>query len=177
MSNTSYAAQAVANGPMTAAPPSFDGHGWLVAINLGLFTAAAIIGAMLAWDQVKHIWRNRKRDLRGHPVTIWRLTGLCWFSAIALRSGIAAATLWRWSPTDPVGTAAALTMQRFVDPVALSLAMAGMVLFTLSSRGVVEQLRRQPLPIRMWLSMPMLRRPLYILFLSLAAAIGVVTLR
>ena len=177
MSSNTLAPLAVAEGPATAAPPSFAGQGWLVVINLAFFTAAAIIAAMLAWDQAKHIWRNRKRDFRGHPVTVWRLTGLCGFIAVALRSGVAAATLWRWNPADPGGNAWALMTQRFVDPIALAFAMAAMVLFTLSARGMVEQLRREPLVVNMWLSLPMLKRPAHILVLSLIAAIGVVSLR
>lgn len=38
MTETSLAAQAVASGPGTVAPPSFDGHGWLVALNMGAMT-------------------------------------------------------------------------------------------------------------------------------------------
>lgn len=41
MSNpVSFAAEAIAHGPRTLAPPSFDGHGWLVVINMMLTTTA-----------------------------------------------------------------------------------------------------------------------------------------
>lgn len=177
MDNISLAAKAVAMGPGTPAPPSFDGHGWLVAINLAVFTAGAIIGAMGTWEQVKRIWRNRDRDFRGHPATIWRIIGLLIFGAMTLRCGVAAAVLWRWNPADPAGTGWILTLQRFVDPVALSMGISAMLLFTLSSPGVVEQLRRRPLPVKVWVSLPMLKRPLLIALLSLLCAIGVVSTR
>lgn len=177
MSNISLAAEAIASGPMTPAPPSFDGHGWLVVINLAVFTAAFVIAAGFAWEQVKALWRNRRRDTRGHPVTIWRWMGFCMFTAATLRSGAAAWATWRWSPDDPVGTAAALTMQRFVDPVAMAFGLTAMGLFMLSARGMVAQLRREPLEVDMWLSLPMLKRPALIALASLAAAAGVVSLR
>lgn len=177
MDNASLAAQAVAMGPVTSAPPSFDGHGWLVAINLALFTAAFLIGAMGAWEQAKRLWRNRARDFWGHPVTIWRTIGLLIFTAMTLRCGIGAAALWKWNPADPRGTGWVLTLQRFIDPVALSLGLGAVLLFTLSSPGMIGQLRREPLPVQVWLSLPMLRRPLLILVLSLACAIGVVSTR
>lgn len=177
MNNTSLSAQAVATGPMTAAPPSFDGHGWLVVVNLAFFTAVAIIGAMFACEQVRHLWRNRHRDTVKHPVTIWRLMGLLLFTAAALRCGAAAAMLWKWNPQDPGGTGWVLTMQRFVDPIALTFGVAAMAIFVLSARGVVDQLRREPPAKAMWLSVPQLRRPAYIALLSLIAAIGVVSTR
>jgi hypothetical protein len=176
-SNASLAAQAVAMGPATTWQPSFNGHDWLVALNLAVFTGGAIIGAMGFTEQVKRIWINRRRDFRGHPATIWRVIGLLVFAAMALRCGAAAAVLWKWNAADPAGTGWVLTMQRFVDPVALSMGITAVLLFTLSSPGMIEQLRREPLPVRMWVSLPMLRRPLLILILSAAAAIGVVATR
>lgn len=173
----SLAAQAVAMGPATTWQPSFDGHGWLVMVNLAFFTGVTIIGAMLAWEQVKHLWRNRARDFRDHPVTIWRLTGLSLFLGLTLRCGVAAAALWKWDPADPAGTGWVLTLQRFIDPVALCFGLTTMLLFTLSARGMADQLRREPLAVDMWLSLPMLRRPLTILALSTAAAVGVVATR
>ena len=50
MSNASLAAQAVINGPQTVAPPSFDGHGWLVVANLTVFTAGFyLLAALVIW--------------------------------------------------------------------------------------------------------------------------------
>lgn len=177
MPDNSLAARAVAQGPLTVAPPSFDGHGWLVVINLAFFTAMAVIAASFWWEQVKALWRYRRRDRLGHPVTIWRWMGFCLFLAISLRCGVGAWALWRWNPGDPAGTAAALTLQRFVDPVALAFGLCAMTLFMLSARGMVPQLRREPLELRMWASLPMLKRPAMILAASMLAAIGVVSLR
>lgn len=179
MNNSSLAAQAVVMGPQSAAPPSFDGHGWLVVGNLGLFTAGCIIGAMFVCEQVRHLWRNRKRDAWGHPVTIWRLILLGLFAAMTLRCGAAAAVLWRWSPADPVGSGWVLTMQRFLDPVALAIGLASLAAAVLASPGIVTQLRRTPPPDRreMWLAVPQLKRPAMVAAMSLIAAIGVVSTR
>ncbi len=57
MENGSLAAQAVAAGPMTAAPPSFLGMEWLLAINLAAATLALLVlsfAARRVWDA----WRS-----------------------------------------------------------------------------------------------------------------------
>ena len=177
MSNTSLAAQAVAKGPATLAPPSFDGHGWLVVINLAGMTFACIVAIMFAYDAVQAILRNRGRDMKNHPVSIWRRAGLCFAAGIAIRTGVAAVCLWNWDPRDPTGTAWFLTLQRFVDPIALACGLAGLCILYLSAPGMVAQLRRRPFPIAMWASLPMLRRPAAIALLSLIAAVGVVSTR
>ncbi|MBE2990804.1 hypothetical protein IFR23_02105 [Sphingomonas sp. CFBP 13603] len=46
--NSSFAAEASAEGPMTLAPPSFDGHGWRVVINLARTTAVGVGALMFA---------------------------------------------------------------------------------------------------------------------------------
>lgn len=177
MSKDSFAAQAVANGPMTLAPPSFDGHGWLVVINLAGMTAVFVVAAMFAVDAFRGWWRNRGRDRWMHPVTIWRSAGFCFAVAIVIRCGGEAISLWNWDPRDPAVTAWYLTLKRFLDPFALAFGVTGLGLLYLSSRGMVAQLRRRPFPIDMWASLPMLKRPAAIGMLSLIAAIGVVSTR
>ncbi|WP_203310507.1 hypothetical protein [Sphingomonas beigongshangi] len=177
MTNISFAAQAVAKGPMTAAPPSFDGHGWLVVINLAGMTFACIVAFMFAYDALSAMRRNRGRDLPNHPVTIWRRAGLCFAAGIGIRTLFAAVALWNWDPRDPAGTGWFLTLQRFGDPVALAFGLAGLTLLYLSAPGMVAHLRRKPFPIAMWASLPMLRRPAAIALLSFIAAVGVVSTR
>lgn len=177
MNNSSLAEQAVAMGPATVAPPSFDGQGWLVVINLAAFTFAFLLCAMLAVKWIGDIWRNRKRDTLDHPVTIWRGIGIALTLAGVLRFGIAAAVLWGWNPLDPVGTAAVLTLQRYVDPIAAALGIGGLATFFLSERGMVDQLRKEPFPLNMWASLPMLKRPAFLAVICLIAAIGVVSTR
>lgn len=177
MSNTSFAAQAVAKGPMTAAPPSFDGHGWLVVLNLAAATFATVIAIMFAVDAIRAIHRNWGKDLRNHPVTIWRWAGLCFAMGIAITRGASAMALWNWDPRNPTGTGWFLTLQRFLDLPAMCFGVAGLGILYLTSRGMVPQLRRRPLPIQLWASLPMLRRPAGIALLSLIAAIGVVSTR
>jgi hypothetical protein len=62
MSMPSFAAKAIARGPRTLAPPSFDGHGWLVVLNMMLTTTAAILAIMLAAKLVKDWVRHRPQD-------------------------------------------------------------------------------------------------------------------
>jgi hypothetical protein len=177
MSNTSLAAQAVAAGPATLAPPSFDGHGWLVVVNLAGMTAVFVLATMFAVDALLAWRRNRLRDLPTHPVSIWRIAGFCFAVGIAIRSGAEGLVLWNWNAADPVGTGWWTTLKRFLDPVALLFGTAGLGLLYLSARGMVEHLRKRPFPIDMWASLPMLKRPAAILLLSLIAAIGVVSTR
>jgi hypothetical protein len=177
MNDISLAAQAVAMGPATIAPPSFDGNGWLVVINLAMMTAGFVLSAMMVVDLLRHLWRNRRRDLWRHPVTIWRMTILCFAIGLTLRAGGEAAVLWAWDPVRPMRTAGYLVAKRMLDPIALSFGMAGLALAWLAARGMVEHLRKQPFPIDMWASVPMLRGPAAIVTLSAIAAIGVVVTR
>ncbi|WP_159710162.1 hypothetical protein [Sphingomonas sp. AX6] len=177
MTNDSLATQAVAAGPMTAAPPSFDGQGWLFVINLTTFTAGFYLMLMfIAW-QAYHIGRNRKRDGWRDPVTLWRLTGLLMATGLCLRCGAEAFNLWSWDARFPEQSARALEFKRFIDPFAWGFGMAGLALFSLSARGLVPQLRRQPFPVDMWASLPMLWRPAAVVALTFVASIGVVTFR
>lgn len=177
MSNDSIAADAVASGPRSAAPPSFDGHGWLVVVNLAFMTACFVLFSMLAVNMAVSMWANRAQDSWRHPVTIWRMIGLLLGVAGFIRFGFGAAVLWGWNPDYPDATGLLLTLQRVFDPIAALCGVAAIATFKVSERGMVEQLRRRPFPIDMWSSLPMLKRPAAIAILSLIAAIGVVSTR
>lgn len=173
----SYAAEAVASGPATVAPPSFDGQGWLVVVNLAMMTAAFVLALMMAVDLMRHIWRRRRCDRPRHPVTVWRGMVLCFAVGIGLRSGGAAVVLWGWNPLRPDDTGALLLLQRMIDPVAVAFGLTGLAIAYLSAPGVVYQLRRRPHPLDFWTKLPMLWRPAAIVALSVAAAVGVVATR
>lgn len=172
-----FAAQAVADGPATVAPPSFDGQGWLVVINLAVMTAAMVLATMMAVDLIRHIWRRRMEDRLRHPVTVWRGMVLFFACGIAIRSGGAAMVLWGWNPLRPADTGALLLLQRLMDPVAVACGLSGLALAYLSAPGMVSQLRREPHPVDFWTALPMLVRPAAIVALSIAAAVGVVATR
>lgn len=121
----SFAAQAIAFGPRTLAPPSFEGHGWLVVVNMMATTTASILGAMLAVKLIKDWWRHR----------------VC---------GMEALTLWGWNPRDPVGTAWYLTAQRLVAPFGRLFTFGWIGLYVLAEPAMIAHLRKQPFPLRMW---------------------------
>lgn len=173
----SFAAKAVASGPATVAPPSFDGQGWLVVINLAIMTAAFVLAIMMVVDLIRHIWRRRRVDRPSHPVTVWRAMVLCFSIGIALRSGAAAIVLWGWNSLRPEETGALLVLQRMVDPIAVAFGLTGLAIAYLSSPGVVFQLRRRPHPLDFWTKLPMLWRPAAIVGLAFGAALGVVATR
>jgi hypothetical protein len=175
--DTSLAAQAVAAGPQTIAPPSFDGHGWLVVLNLAAMTAATIIAMMAVAVVLTEAWRGRERDVGLAPARLWRIALLLFATGIGLRCGVEALTLWAWDPRTPVATARFLIAKRLVDPVAVACGISGLALSVLSLPGVLEQLRREPLTDRIWQTWPIIRRMILVVLLSLVAAIGVVSTR
>ena len=167
---------AIASAP-SSGPWSFAGNDWLTAWNLGSSTALAIIAILFALDTGRHLWRNRKRDRWNHPVTIFR--GFCLLIAVALilRKITAAYVLWKWNPGDPVGTNAAMILQRWIDPISDLLYLAAIALIILSARTLVDQLRKHPWKVPIVEYLPLLRRPLILSVISLIAAYGVVVTR
>lgn len=179
MSDTSLAAQAVAKGPQTIAPPSFNGMGWLVVINLACMTVATLYGAMVVLKLVGDAIRNRHRteDRFPNPAGIYRLLGIIFATGITVRCGVEALVLWGWNPQEPVATGMYNTIKRLFDPFAVVCGLSGLTLFICSEPGMIEQLRKDPFPIKMWLGWPMIRRMLWLIALTFAAAIGVVSTR
>ncbi|WP_174296991.1 hypothetical protein [Sphingomonas bacterium] len=173
---TSLAARMVRSAG-SALPTSFDGDGQLFGLNLFLMTAFMCLGLMLAGSMAQAIVRNRRRDRPRHPVTIWRAAWMLAGSAVCLRCGTEAMTLWAWNPAEPVATARVLMAKRWIDPAALVIAGGWMVLVILANAAMQEQLRKQPFPVNMWASLPSLRRPAAVLLLSLVAAVGVACTR
>ncbi|SEM53357.1 hypothetical protein SAMN05192583_0538 [Sphingomonas gellani] len=177
MNNASYAAQAVARGPKTLAPPSFDGQGWLVALNLGAMTAGCLIALMVVVTLGTDWFRYRKTDRRLSPAWVWRASIMLFATGIALRCGAEAVTLWGWDPREPEATAAFLTAKRFVDPVAVTCGLSGLFVSVLSLPGMLRQLRRQPFPLDLWQTWPIVQRMMWLAGASMLAAIAVVSLR
>ena len=167
----------MSNAAQAVTPSGFDGQGWLFVINLWSFTAGFYLTLMFVAWQGWHIWRNRGRDGPRDPVTIWRITGLLLATGFCLRCGGEAFNLWSSVGRVPAEMARALTFKRFVDPLAWSLGMAGLTLFSLSAGSMVHQLRKRPFEVPLWASLPMLRRPAAVVALTLIASIGVVTFR
>jgi hypothetical protein len=177
VSNASFAARSVAQGPQTLAPPSFNGMGWLVIINLAMMTIATLIGIMvivkLAGDWVKH----RRTDVWLSPASIYRVLGILFATGITIRCGAEMVSLWGWNPHDPVATGIYLTAKRLFDPIAVSCGITGLMVYILSEPGMIEQQRKIPFPVNMWLAWPMVKRMLRLGLLTFIAAIGVVSTR
>lgn len=175
--NSSFATQAVAEGPQTLAPPSFNGMGWLVVINLAVMTIATLIGIMvivkLVGDWVKH----RRQDVWLSPASIYRGLGILFATGITVRCGAEAVNLWGWNPHDPVSTGIYLTAKRMFDPIAVTCGITGLMVYILSEPGMIEQQRKIPFPVNMWLAWPMVKRMLWLGLLTFGAAIGVVSTR
>ncbi|WP_174297329.1 hypothetical protein [Sphingomonas bacterium] len=174
--STSYAAQSVRQGPHTLAPPSFDGHGWLVALNMGVMAWATTIAAMVLAYLIHEERRDDVGPLRS-PARIWRTIGMIYATGVMLRCGVEAASIWGWDPSDPTGTARLLIAKRLVDPIAVACGVTGLGLYVLSGPGLAEQLRKEPLPIRMWQSREIAHRIGWLGLLSMIAAVGVVSTR
>jgi len=177
MSNSSYAAQSIANGPMTIAPPSFNGMGWLVVVNLAVMTIATLIGVMVIVKLIGDWWKHRALDVRWSPAAIYRLIGILFASGITLRCGAEAVSLWGWNPQDPAATAGYLIAKRMVDPIAVGFGVSGLMVYILSEPGLIQQQRKEPFPVDMWLAWPMVQRMLWLGGTTIIAAIGVVSTR
>lgn len=178
MDNASIAAKAVAAGPATVAPPSFNGVEWLVAFNLWAMTAGCLIGAMVIVTLLTDGRRHRAKDVPGFsPARVWRWMGLLFATGIMFRCGAEALTLWGWDSEHPAQTARFLFAKRLVDPVAIACGVSGMVLFVLSLPGILHQLRREPLPLDMWQAWPIVRRMIGVGLIFFVVAIGVTVTR
>jgi hypothetical protein len=177
MSNSSFASQAVADGPQTLAPPSFNGMGWLVVINLAVMTIATLVGIMVIVKLVGDWVRHRRQDVWLSPASIYRMLGILFATGITIRCGAEAVNLWGWNPHDPVATGFYLTAKRMFDPIAVVCGITGLMVYILSEPGMIEQQRKILFPVDMWLAWPMVKRMLRLGLLTLIAAIGVVSTR
>jgi hypothetical protein len=177
MNNSSFAAQAVANGPRTIAQPSFEGMGWLVVINLAVMTIATLVGVMVVMKLAGDGWKHRRQDVWLSPAWIYRTLGILFACGITIRCGVEALTLWGYDPRDPVMTGAFATVKRLFDPFAVACGVSGLMLYICSEPGMIEQQRKEPFPIDMWLAWPMVLRMLWLAFFTFIAAIGVVSTR
>jgi hypothetical protein len=168
--------QVIANMGSVAAP-SFDGQGWLVALNLGWMTAGFCLCLMLTAKMVRDIWRCRAYDRLREGAQIARLMILCFATAGVLRFGGEAFALWGWDPRDPAMTVAAAHTKRLLDPISAPLAFLGFGVWVLAEPSFIAQLRLRPPPVNMWRTLSRLRRPALVTALCFAVAIGVVTTR
>lgn len=172
----SLSAAMVANTP-TAAPPSFNNDPQLLLWNLFLMTAGLFLGVMMVGRQASRIWSQRRYDHPLDPVSLYRLITLLAGTALMIRCGAEAVSLWGWNPDDPALTARALMAKRMVDPVALAFGFTWMALVVLGEPGIEHQLRKAPLPVDMWSRWPVLGRALIVIALSFAAALVAVIFR
>ena len=168
--------QALLAGPQTAAPPAYNGVGWLVALNLGVMTACMWVGAMAALACAGGLWRHRQDSLN-HPANLLRFIGLLAMLCFTMRCGGEALQLWSWNPKDFTTAAWVRTVKHYVDPVAVTLGLAAIAVATLSWHALIEHVSRKPLPPNLWARLPMLKRPAIVVFLAFAASIGVVATR
>lgn len=167
------AAQSVAQGPQTAAQPSFNGHGWLVVVNLALMTACALTAAMAVGKLVRELLLER----RGPLVKLLRILMLVTFGGMMLRTGAEAVTLWGWDPFEPEKTGWYMTLKRFIDPFGAGAYYISICMFIMTEDALTASLDRKPFPARLTSALPKLRRPAALAVLTIVAAIGVVSLR
>lgn len=187
MDNASFATQAVANGPMTSAPPSFQGHGWLMVINLAVMTVGTLMALASLLYLVQMAWRDRRtlpRSLAAArsgawvtPTRTWRMIGELFSFGIMLRCGVEALNLWGWDPLRPAETAGFLFAKRLVDPVAMTSGLTGLALLIATAPGILEQLRRVPFPERIWQTDEFLGRMVKLTVATFVAAALVVSWR
>lgn len=177
MSAASTAAQSVAQGPATFAPPSFNEDPSLFLFNLFIMTAATFLGAMMVGKQMNRIWGQRFHDHPLDPVTLFRAITVLAAIGLTIRCGASAMELWGWNPSDPSTTARVLMAKRWLDPIGVGCGFLWMAMVILGEPGIEHQLRKAPLPVDMWSRWPVLARSGAIIVLSFIAALAAVCLR
>jgi hypothetical protein len=159
------------------APPSLADNPALLAWNLFVMTAAACLGIMMAGKQARRIWAARSIDHPTDPVSLYRIIVFLAGCAIATRGGAEAISLWSWSSGDAATIEQIAEFKRWLDPVSVGCGFIWMTLHVLAEPMIEHQLRKAPLPVDMWSRWPQLRRPAYILIVSLLMAAAAVGLR
>jgi hypothetical protein len=173
----SMIAHAVATGPASIAPLSFNGDPSLFMFNLFLMTATFFLGLMMAGKQANRIWSQRSYDHPLDPVSVWRFIVLIAASGVTLRCGAEALYLWSWNPNEPSQVARAAMAKRWLDPISIACIFAWMAAAILGEPGLEHQLRKAPLPVDMWSRWPALVRALGVVIVSFVAAFAAVVLR
>lgn len=165
-------------------PPSFEGHDWLYVLNLFVFLAGTEVCTMLCLkllvDSIRCLLAPKdspNHDAWRSPIQLHRRIGILWSGAFALRCFSEMQSLWRWGPLDLHGDGRGLALKRMLDPIAADIGYLALALFFLSLPGITEQLRKEPFPINMWTSLPLLKRPGGVILCCLGAAIAVVVFR
>lgn len=164
----------VAANPM---PTTFHGDALLFGANLAAMTAFTCLGAMVVGWMLISIVSHRHVDKLWHPVTIYRMQWACAASALMIRAGTAAASLWAWDQNAARTAARVLTAQRYLDPLSLAFAAGWLVLLALSYPAMVAQLRKRPYPVEMLAQASELKVPAAVVGLSILAAGTVAWLR
>jgi hypothetical protein len=173
----SLVAKSIEASAPSAMPPSFNDATSLYLFNLFVMTASTFLGLMMTGKQARRIWIQRRYDHPKDPVSIYRMILLFAAAGLTLRCAAAAMELWGWNPDDPATIARVLMAKRWIDPIAVALAMLWMGLAILGEPGVEHQLRKAPLPVDMWSRWPALARAGAVVILSFVAALAAVCLR
>lgn len=161
----------------TLAPPSLADNPGLLAWNLFVMTAAMCLGIMMAGRQARRIWAARSIDHPTDPVSVYRIIIFLAGCAVASRGAAEAVSLWSWSSGDAATIERVAEMKRWLDPLSVGCGFVWMTLHTLAEPMIEYQLRKAPIPVDMYSRWPQLRRPVYILIVSLLMAAAAVGLR
>lgn len=173
----SLSAAMVANATASPAPPSFNNDPSLFLSNLFLMTSGFFLGAMMVGRQFSRIWAQRRYDHPLDPVSLYRSITLLAATALTIRCGAEALSLWGWNPLDPVTSARVMMAKRWLDPISLGCGFLWMAIVLLGEPGIEHQLRKSPLPVDMWSRWPVLARAAIVIILSFAAALVAVVFR
>ena len=170
----SHAARIIASSPVQ---PSYHGDLLLVAGNLFLFLTGSYLTAAMLLGEGYDLWRYRRIDRWNHPVTIHRAKMFFVCLAAFIRCSAETASILGWDPRDPATGAVILNLKHYADPVSITCLFCWLTLHIVSKRSIGAQLRREPLPLKPWATLPQLVRPILVVIIVGAASFGVVYLR
>lgn len=141
----------------------------------GFALAGLLILTSLSANRIIHLFRmiDPKVDGWGAPITLYRLAKVGLFSTIFIGCFPDLAVLLAWNEIDDRTMLSLWAMDRLFDGMALIPFTVSIILLIRAEKGMVEQLRRPPLPVHLFMAWPDIRKQLAIVAMVILVAAGV----
>ena len=170
------AGNASPNSAEMAAPLSFLGMDWLFLLNMTLAALGVLVFSYVARVTIAAWWRDRHLDARGSAPELMRRIFALFTAGATLRALSDMIALYGWNPEEASSGGWAVA-GRFLDPMGFMLMLAAGVIWLLTKKGLVGQLRTPPPFQPLWEGWDMRRRLLLFAIAAFALALCPVIFR